>query len=225
MSNSPEQNRLIRQLRERGITDERVLAAMEAVPRDRFVPQEHRHAAFNDHALPIASGQTISQPYMVGLMTQELALNGSEKVLEIGTGSGYQAAILSRLCRRVVSVERIADLSNAAHQILESLGCENVECHVGDGSLGYPEASPYDGILVTAGAPEIPPSLYEQLAPGGRLVIPIGTDRPQILQVVTKGPAGPVVVDSCQCSFVPLIGSAGWQEREGPEVGGQGPGR
>jgi protein-L-isoaspartate(D-aspartate) O-methyltransferase len=213
MSNSPEQHQLIRQLRERGIIDERVLAAMEAVPRDRFVPNEHRSAAFEDHALPIAAGQTISQPYMVGLMTQELGLGGSETVLEIGTGSGYQAAILSRLCRHVVSVERIPELSNAARQLLESLGCNNVECHVGDGSLGHPEGAPYDRVLVTAAAPEIPPSLYEQLAIGGRLVIPIGAGRPQILQVVTKGPAGPVAVDACECSFVPLIGLAGWHEQ------------
>src|SRR5438132_2657488 len=128
MSELLKQHRLIRQLRERGIRDERVLAAMEAVPRDKFVPAESRHTAFEDHALPIAAGQTISQPYMVALMTQELALDGAESVLEIGTGSGYQAAILARLCRHVVTLERIAELSQSARQVLESLGCTNVDC-------------------------------------------------------------------------------------------------
>jgi len=206
----PEQLRLIDHLRERGIGDERVLAAMAAVPRERFVPNEHRHAAFEDHAVPIAAGQTISQPYMVALMTEALALTGPETVLEIGTGSGYQAAILSRLCRHVVSVERIAELSAAARERLESLDCTNVELHVGDGSLGYLPRAPYDRIIVTAGAPEIPHELYEQLAIGARMVIPIGTDRPQILKIVTRTPTGPVVEDSCPCSFVPLIGRAGW---------------
>jgi protein-L-isoaspartate(D-aspartate) O-methyltransferase len=211
----PAQHRLLNQLRERGIADERVLAAMEEVPRDRFVPEEHRHAAFEDHALPIAAGQTISQPYMVALMTQELALGGTEIVLEIGTGSGYQAAILSRLCRLVVSIERIAELSDAARQKLDSLGCTNVELHIGDGSLGYPSQAPYHGIIVTAGAPDIPQELYDQLAVGGRMVIPMGTDRPQILKVVSKTPQGPLVVDGCACSFVPLIGAAGWPAGRG----------
>jgi protein-L-isoaspartate(D-aspartate) O-methyltransferase len=215
VSNLLEQHRLINQLRERGIRDERVLAAMEAVPRDRFVPAEYRHAAFDDHALPIAAGQTISQPYMVALMTEALVLTGTETVLEIGTGSGYQAAILSRLARQVVSIERIGELSEAARPTLASLGCANVELHVGDGSVGYPARAPYDGIIVTAGAPEIPPKLYEQLAEGGRLVIPIGADRPQVLKIVTKTPKGPLVVDGCACSFVPLIGSAGWPEEVG----------
>jgi len=205
-----EQHRLIAQLRERGITDERVLAAMEAVPRDRFVPEECRYAAFDDHALPIAAGQTISQPYMVALMTQELALAGTETVLEIGTGSGYQAAILARLCRCVVTVERIAELSSAARQTLASLGCTNIEFHVGDGSLGFPERGPYERIIVTASAPEIPQPLYSQLAEGGRLVIPIGGGQPQVLKVIAKTAEGPITVDSCQCSFVPLIGSAAW---------------
>lgn len=180
---------------------------MEAVPRERFVPDEYRHSAYEDHALPIAAGQTISQPYMVALMTQELALTGSETVLEIGTGSGYQAAILARLCRQVVTVERIAELSRAAQQILASLGCANIEFQIGDGSLGCPGHAPYDRIIVTAAAAEIPQELYGQLREGGRLVIPIGAGRPQVLQVVTKTPAGPLIVDVCQCSFVPLIGS------------------
>jgi len=204
------QQRLIRQLRKHGIRDERVLAAMQEVPRERFVPEESRGAAFEDRALPIASGQTISQPYMVALMTQELQLSGSETVLEIGTGSGYQAAILSRLCRHLVTLERIAELSESARQILESLGCTNVECRVGDGSLGFPEQAPYDRIIVTAGAPKIPQQLVEQLHDTGRLVIPVGIDRPQVLQVATKTPTGTTIVDVCECSFVPLIGSAAW---------------
>jgi protein-L-isoaspartate(D-aspartate) O-methyltransferase len=212
LSNSLAQHRLINHLRERGIRDERVLAAMEAVPRDRFVLLEYQHAAFEDHALPIAAGQTISQPYMVALMTEALALTGTESVLEVGTGSGYQAAILSRLAQHVVSIERIAELSDAAARTLAALGRTNVELHVGDGSVGYLPKAPYEGIIVTAGAPVIPPKLYEQLADGGRLVIPIGTDRPQILQIVTKTPRGPLVVNGCACSFVPLIGLAGWPE-------------
>src|SRR5262249_26755658 len=151
------------------------------VPRERFVPPEYQSSAWDDHALPIAARQTISQPYMVALMTQELRLTGRERVLEIGTGSGYQAAILSRLCREVVSIERIAELSDAARAVLESLGCSNVELLVGDGSLGCPSRAPYDGIIVTAGAPDIPAELYAQLTEEGRLVIPIGTGRPQVL--------------------------------------------
>ena len=191
-----------------------MLAAMEEVPREQFVLKEHRREAFEDRALPIECGQTISQPYMVALMTQELSLSGTETILEIGTGSGYQAAVLSRLCRHVITVERIVELSRSARQILESLGCTNVECHVGDGSLGCAERAPYDGIIVTAGAPKIPPPLLEQLSPGGRLVIPVGSGRPQVLQVVTKTPAGATVVDVCDCSFVPLIGSAAWTEED-----------
>jgi protein-L-isoaspartate(D-aspartate) O-methyltransferase len=209
-----QQQRLIKHLRKHGIKDERVLAALEEVPRERFVPQEHRPAAFEDRALPIDSGQTISQPYMVALMTQELSLFGTEIVLEIGTGSGYQAAVLSRLCRLVVTVERIAELSRSASQILESLGFTNVECRVGDGSLGCCERAPYDRILVTAGAPKIPPQLFDQLNEGGRLVIPVGSGHPQVLQVATKTPAGATVVDVCDCSFVPLIGSAAWPEED-----------
>jgi protein-L-isoaspartate(D-aspartate) O-methyltransferase len=205
-------------LRERGIKDERVLAAMEAVPRERFVPPAYRAAAFDDHALPIAAGQTISQPYMVALMTEALGLAGDESVLEIGTGSGYQAAILSKLCQWLVTVERLGELSQAAGRILDELGCANIELCVGDGSLGWSPGAPYDGIIVTAGAPEIPQPLYEQLATGGRLVIPIGTTRPQVLTIVTRTLAGPVIVDSCECSFVPLIGAAAWPEGAPGEV-------
>lgn len=191
-----------------------MLTAMQDIPRERFVLEEYQKAAFEDRALPIASGQTISQPYMVALMTQELSLSGTETVLEIGTGSGYQAAILSRLCRYVVTLERIAELSQTAKQILKSLGCTNVECHVADGSLGFPEQAPYDCIIVTAGAPKIPEQLLEQLREGGRLVIPVGVDRPQVLQVATKTRSGATIVDVCECSFVPLIGSAAWRDED-----------
>ena len=205
---------MIEHLRKHGIKDERVLAAMREVPRERFVLEEYQKSAFEDRALPIASGQTISQPYMVALMTQEMSLSGTESVLEIGTGSGYQAAILSRLCRHVATLERIAELSQSARQILDSLGCTNVECRVGDGSLGFPEQAPFDCIIVTAGAPKIPEQLLEQLKVGGRLVIPVGFERPQVLQVATKTRSGATIVDVCECSFVPLIGSAAWHDED-----------
>lgn len=191
-----------------------MLAVMGDVPRWRFVPAENRGAACEDRALPIAAGQTISQPYMVALMTQELALTGKETVLEIGTGSGYQAAILSKLCRHVVTIERVPELSQAAAEILAELSCTNVECLIGDGSLGCAERAPFDRIVVTAGAPQVPPQLCEQLAMGGRLVIPIGTRHPQMLQVVNRTTKGTTTVDICPCSFVPLIGSAAWPESE-----------
>lgn len=189
---------------------------MEQVPRWRFVPRESRDAAYEDRALPIAAGQTISQPYMVALMTQELELTGAESVLEIGTGSGYQAAILSKLCGRLVTIERIPELSASAKEILAELGCANVECLVGDGSVGCPERAPFNRIIVTAGAPKVPPQLVEQLTIGGRLVIPIGSQLPQMLQTVTRTTTGSLTVDVCLCSFVPLIGSAGWSD-EPPE--------
>jgi protein-L-isoaspartate(D-aspartate) O-methyltransferase len=188
---------------------------MEVIPRWRFVPPEKRVAACEDRALPIGAGQTISQPYMVALMTQELALTGNETVMEIGTGSGYQAAILSKLCHHVITIERIPELSWGAQEILSELSCTNVECLIGDGSLGCPERGPFDRIVVTAGAPKIPPQLCEQLAIGGRLVIPIGVDHPQMLQMVTRTPTGTTIVDVCPCSFVPLIGSAAWPEEPG----------
>lgn len=190
---------------------------MEEVPRERFVPEQHLAAAFEDHALPIGSGQTISQPFMVALMTQSLELAGPETVLEIGTGSGYQTAILAKLCRRVVTVERIAQLSESARETLGSLGITNVEYFVSDGSLGCRQRAPFDRIIVTAGAPEIPRELYGELVDGGRLVIPIGTTRPQMLQAITKRDAGPLVIDVCQCSFVPLIGAGAWPDSAAAE--------
>jgi protein-L-isoaspartate(D-aspartate) O-methyltransferase len=210
MTDERARRRLIEELAKRGITDRRVLEAMAETPREQFVLEEYQRRAYEDRALPIDAGQTISQPYMVALMTEELRLSGEESVLEIGTGSGYQAAILARLCRRVVTVERIAELSARARTALEALGICAVECHVGDGSLGWPADAPYDGILVTAGAPEMPPELYAQLRLGGRLVIPIGTGYPQMLRTIIRRDNGPLVIDVCECSFVPLIGAEGW---------------
>jgi protein-L-isoaspartate(D-aspartate) O-methyltransferase len=210
MTDERARRRLLDELAEKGIADRRVLDAMAEVPREWFVLEEYQRRAYDDRALPIDAGQTISQPYMVALMTRELRLSGDECILEIGTGSGYQAAILARLCRRVVTVERIAELSARARSVLDSLGIHNVECHVGDGSLGWPADAPYDGIIVTAGAPELPMVLYSQLRPGGRLVIPIGAGHPQMLKTILRSDNGPQVTDICECSFVPLIGAEGW---------------
>jgi protein-L-isoaspartate(D-aspartate) O-methyltransferase len=212
MSFESQRTWLVQELKARGVRDERVLHAVGQTPRELFVLPELRHAAYDDRALPIAASQTISQPLMVALMTQELRLHGDEKVLEIGTGSGYQAAILSRLCRQVVTIERIAELSRQAEQVLRGLGIGNVEFHVGDGTLGWPPREPYHGIIVTAGAPEVPPELYRQLAPGGRLVIPVGTESPLMLQTIVREESCPRKTDVCPCSFVPLIGEQGWAE-------------
>jgi protein-L-isoaspartate(D-aspartate) O-methyltransferase len=206
------QQRLIEKLTKHGITDRRVLEAVAAVPRHRFVRAEYQELAYEDRALSIEAGQTISQPYMVALMTQELRLTGPETILEVGTGSGYQAAILARLVNRVVTVERIASLAAQARRTLAELGIMNVECHVADGSSGWPAAAPYDGIVVTAGAPRIPEALYLQLRTGGRLVIPVSRGQAEMLQTVVRTQQGPVVADVCECSFVPLIGEGGWAE-------------
>jgi len=210
MPRNAERDHLIASLRGAGIRDERVLSAMRAVPRELFVPPEEESLAYEDRALPIDAGQTISQPYMVALMTEQLALQGNEEVLEIGTGSGYQAAVLARLCQRVTSIERIASLSASARRRLESLHIGNVECLVGDGSVGWPNGAPYSGIIVTAGAPEIPWPLYDQLADGGRLVVPVGAGT-QMLKTVIHRADGPEIRDVCGCTFVPLIGAAGWR--------------
>jgi protein-L-isoaspartate(D-aspartate) O-methyltransferase len=202
---------LIEQLRREGIRDERVLRVMGAVPRECFVLADLVEQAYDNSALPIEAGQTISQPYMVALMTAELQLEGGETVLEIGTGSGYQAAILSQLCRRVVSIERIPELSRRAGEVLRRLGCQNVELVVGDGTLGVPEKGPYDGIVVTAGAPEFPRTLFGQLREGGRLVIPVGEGF-QVLQTIRKRHGQPQIDHVCECRFVPLIGVEGLPE-------------
>jgi protein-L-isoaspartate(D-aspartate) O-methyltransferase len=205
---------LVAGLRQKGISDERVLTAMAHVPRELFVPESRREDAYRDVALPVAEGQTISQPYMVALMTELLALQGEERVLEIGTGTGYQTAILAQLCRHVVSIERLRALAAAAAERLQALGCHNVELHTDDGTLGWKPAAPYDAVLVTAGAPDVPSPLYNQLRMGGRLVIPVGDEESQKLEVVLKCPAGPQILDAGGCRFVKLIGDAGWEMAE-----------
>ncbi|MFQ5731549.1 MAG: protein-L-isoaspartate(D-aspartate) O-methyltransferase [Planctomycetaceae bacterium] len=205
-----EQLQLRKQLENRGITDVRVLDAIQNTRRDLFVPADMRQYAYADDALPIGHAQTISQPYVVALMTQEALLRGDETVLEVGTGSGYQAAVLSQLCRRVVTIERIAELAEPARRHLEEQGYANITFHVGDGTLGCPEHAPYDAILVTAAAPDIPQPLYEQLADGGRLIIPVGNEDFQELQRITRMEPGPRIDRLCGCRFVKLIGAAGW---------------
>ena len=202
--------RLVAELRRDGVHDERVLAAIGAVPREQFVPQEHRDQAYRNAPLPIGAGQTISQPLVVGLMTQALALQGPERVLEVGTGSGYQAAVLCRLAAHVVSVERFAELAERARAVLAHLGCHNVEVHVSNGSLGWPAGAPYDAIVVTAGAPSVPPDLVAQLADGGRLVIPVGDRAAQELVLVTRHGDQTQTQSLGPVRFVPLVGEQGW---------------
>jgi len=206
------------QLIPRGISDPRVLSAFRKVPRHLFAPENIRVSAYDDAALPIGEGQTISQPYMVAIMTELLKLKGNEKVLEIGTGSGYQAAILAELSNKVITVERIESLSQRAEKILKEMGYSNIEFVIGDGTLGYAEAAPYNGIIVTAGCPEIPVPFADQLAEGGRLIIPVGERYLQTLTIATKekglpaGRQGKIrIEESIGCVFVPLIGKYGWQ--------------
>lgn len=201
------------QLIPRGIHDERVLATFGEVPRHRFVPKEFLGSAYADHPLPIGEGQTISQPYMVALMTESLQLSGRERVLEIGTGSGYQAAILAEIAKEVYSVERFEALAKRAKDTLLTLGFSNVKVKVGDGTLGWEEFSPYEAIVVTAGAPSIPQPLVDQLKEGGRMVIPIGGDFSQMLTLVTKSGGKVTSCNICGCVFVPLIGEKGWKAR------------
>lgn len=198
------------QLARRGIVDEGVLDAMATIPRHLFVPAELRQSAYQDSPLPIGKCQTISQPYIVALMTQMLHLKGAENVLEIGTGSGYQAAILAKLAKTVHSVERYAALSKAAGKTLAGLGIDNVILHVGDGSLGLAEHAPYDAILVTAGAPGVPPALLEQLSQHGRLVIPVGKWRGQSLERWWRTFDGFEHQAVAPVAFVPLVGKAAW---------------
>jgi protein-L-isoaspartate(D-aspartate) O-methyltransferase len=215
LTSIPELQRQLRDaLERRGITDPRVLDAIEQTRRELFVPEALQYAAYDDDALPIGQGQTISQPYIVALMTQELQLDGEERVLEIGTGSGYQTAILARLARHVVTIERIGSLSAAARRILAQSGVTNVEYLVGDGTLGNPEHGPYDRIIVTASAPQVPEPLYEQLKPGGRIVAPVGDEASQDLVILEKTPTGPRQTPLCGCRFVKLIGAAGWAPTE-----------
>jgi protein-L-isoaspartate(D-aspartate) O-methyltransferase len=200
------------QLISRGIDDPLVLRAMRKVPRELFVPKNMRDTAYSDNALPIAYGQTISQPYIVALMTQALELKGGEKVLEIGTGSGYQAAVLAEIAGEVYTVERIAPLTDKAKQILTQLGYTNVQFKVHDGTLGWNDQAPYEAIIVTAGAPSIPDPYVEQMVEGGRLVIPVGDRLSQDLIKITKTEGKPVKQDLGGVRFVSLVGQQGWQE-------------
>lgn len=195
----------------RGIRDTRLLEVMRELPRHLFVPPDLMQEAYQDNPLPIDAGQTISQPYMVALMTELLALRGGEKVLEIGTGSAYQAAILGRLARQVVSVEKQESLAPPARERLRSLGVDNVEVIVGDGSVGLPREAPFDAIIVTAGAPAIPQPLLEQLADGGRLVIPVGSSGMQTLILATREGDDFRREEKGGCVFVPLVGKHGWK--------------
>jgi protein-L-isoaspartate(D-aspartate) O-methyltransferase len=201
-----------RQLRRRGIRDERVLAAMGRVPRELFVPEHERRRAYADSALPIGFGQTISQPYVVAAMCELLGLSGDERVLDVGTGSGYAAAVLAELARQVVSVERIPELAARARAALTAAGHPEVEVRVGDGSLGAPDRSPFHAISVAAAVPDVPPALYEQLAEGGRLVLPRGPLDGQELVLIVRTPEGPAERRSLPCRFVPLIGEEGFAE-------------
>jgi len=205
--------RLIEHLRHE-INDERVLRAMEHIPREMFIPQSVHQEAYEDRPLPIGLGQTISQPYIVALMTEALELKGLEKVLEIGTGSGYQAAILAELARLVITVERLETLSHHAQEILHQLGYQNVEVHVAGPSIGWPEEAPYDAIIVTAAAPVVSPELLDQLAVGGRMVIPVGSRFEQQLLKVVKQQASYQYENLGGCRFVPLIGQGAWQEEQ-----------
>jgi len=194
------------------VRDQRVLDALGRVPREQFVPDEARYAAYENHPLPIGYGQTISQPLIVALMTEALLLKGDEKVLEVGTGSGYQTALLSLLAERVVSVERISPLARLATERLALFGCWNVEVHAVGATLGWPESAPFDAIIVTAAAPEVPRELLEQLALAGRLVIPVGSRSVQELVRIVKTPDGALRHNLGPCRFVPLLGESAWPD-------------
>lgn len=200
-----------KQLMSRGIHAPHVLEAMRKVPRHFFVEEMFEDGAYEDHPIPIGEGQTISQPYMVALMTELLEVTKDSVVLEIGTGSGYQTAILAELAKQVYTIERIATLAEKARKVLERLKYSNIQVHVGDGTLGWSEYTPYDRIIVTAGAPVVPKALIEQLADGGKLVIPVGNRVSQVLEVITKHGARLDTQTSCHCVFVKLIGKDGWE--------------
>lgn len=205
---------LLEQVRAKGVRDPRVLEAMRQTPRHLFVPESHRMYAYIDHALPIGEGQTISQPSLVGQMTELLELTGSERVLEIGTGSGYQTAILRRLCAQLITVERLPRLTLQAYRNLQPLGLPPITFVIGDGTCGFPPYAPYDCILVTAGAPpKIPRPLLEQLSPnGGRLLLPLGTRQYQRLTRIVKHGTRLRAETFGECMFVPLVGQYGWQQ-------------
>jgi protein-L-isoaspartate(D-aspartate) O-methyltransferase len=207
------------QIKRRGVLDPRVLAAMAKVPRHRFIPPHLREQAYSDYPLPIGEEQTISQPYIVALMTEALELTGPEKVLELGTGSGYQAAVLGELAAEVFTIERIPPLARLAEQVLASLGYANVHVIVADGTLGWSAEAPFDAILVTAGSPQVPPPLLDQLGMGGRLVIPVGDRYTQTLTRVRRTPEGLQHEYLGGCRFVKLIGRHGWQADTGERAG------
>lgn len=207
------QNMLDNQLIPRGISQPEVLHAMLTIPRHLFVDEALWSQAYTDHALPIGEKQTISQPYMVAFMTESLGLTGSERVLEIGTGSGYQAAVLSMIAHKVYSIERIGKIAAKTRKLLDSFMCPNIIIWVGDGTLGWPDEAPFDAIIVTAGSPVVPDALINQLKPGGRLVIPVGEEDSQKLLRVTKREDGSTQTEVLGgCKFVKLIGKQGWQE-------------
>lgn len=214
-----------RHLAGRGIDDPRVLEAFRTVPREEFVPQDLVSQAYSDRPLPIGDGQTISQPYIVALTVSALELRGHERVLEIGAGSGYAAAVLGALVSQVFTVERLAPLAEQARERLARLGFRNVHVRCGDGTLGWPEHAPYDAIAVAAGGPEVPRALLEQLAPGGRLVMPVGADETsQMLLRVTREPDGSFRTEPLgEVRFVPLIGKQGWPEPARPSGSPSGP--
>src|SRR3990172_375649 len=196
----------------RGVKDTRVLAAMRKIPRHEFLPEAIRGVAYADQALPIGEGQTMSQPYMVALMTELLDLKATERVLEIGTGSGYQAAVLAELCEKVYTVERVKTLAAQARVVLDRLGYKNVAIKVYDGTYGWKEMAPFDAVIVTAGSPDVPSALVDQLRDGGRLVIPVGERYAQQLLKIVRKAEGTVMEKSIPCVFVPLIGAHGWKE-------------
>jgi protein-L-isoaspartate(D-aspartate) O-methyltransferase len=218
MKNDPysreRENMVNYQIARRGILDERILDAMRTIPRHLFVPAEHNQNAYDDFPLPISHEQTISQPYIVAFMTNVLDLQEKDSVLEVGTGSGYQAAILSRLVKKVHTVERIPELGDKARQTLRELGIKNVEVHTGDGSLGWLKNAPYQAILVTAAAPAVPQALLDQLAVGGRMVIPVGGRTQQELEIWRRDKEGLKVETIFPVVFVPLKGEQGWKEEE-----------
>ncbi len=211
MDFAAERARLIEHL-SREIKDRRVLEVMAKIPRERFVPEESHHLAYEDIPLPIGLDQTISQPFIIALMTEALELTGTERVLEIGTGSGYQAAILAGLARQLVTVERLPKLADTARKVLDSLGYRNIEIHLSEETLGWPERAPYEAILVTAGAPRVPSELVAQLAIGGRMVIPVGSRYLQELVKITRQKRKNRIENLGGCRFVSLVGRGAWED-------------
>ena len=211
MTSQRVRDRLVERLRESGIADEATLNAIRVVPRHLFIDEALASRAYEDTALPIGHGQTISQPWVVARMTEAVLQSAPKKVLEVGTGSGYQAAVLAELAAEVHTIERHAALAERARAALGAAGYERVVVHVGDGTLGDPEHAPFGAIAVAAAAPDVPPSLYEQLEPNGRLVVPVGGRRGQELMLVVRSPEGPATRRSVACRFVPLVGAEGFE--------------